>query len=305
MTHESLPKRPKNGIPFGLNILELFALTCALGISLSNLNARQLSVKGVPVEVVATASEYVPRSTTVSQPGHSYTDCVGDTSYFGDFNDYGSVGSVSATATTNAHCSTTVTPPAETTLTQYRRVNYTIVKGTRALYLLACTQTWRPSVGASFAGLLAGVASGDSTTAARTSQSVGGKWSKCPAFFIGSNYTLSIRNTSNAELKGTTGGRPSKLDYLSSAALPPAQPSPEPSDRTGPSSTPATSSVHVTSAPSGAEIYVDGKFYGNTPSDITLPTGQHVVRVTIGGKAWTRTVQITAGEISLHAEMPR
>lgn len=50
-------------------------------------------LKGVPkaqanngaVEVVATASEYVPRSATVSHPGHSYTDCSGSTSYFGRF----------------------------------------------------------------------------------------------------------------------------------------------------------------------------------------------------------------------------
>jgi hypothetical protein len=62
--------------------------------------------------------------------------------------------------------------------------------------------------------------------------------------------------------------------------------------------------VHVTSSPSGGEIYVDGKFFGNTPSDISLPLGEHVVKVTFGGKEWTRTVQITGGEIQLRAELP-
>jgi hypothetical protein len=62
--------------------------------------------------------------------------------------------------------------------------------------------------------------------------------------------------------------------------------------------------VHVTSLPSGGEIYVDGKFFGNTPSDITLAAGEHVFKITVGGKEWSRSVQITAGEISLHAEMP-
>jgi hypothetical protein len=62
--------------------------------------------------------------------------------------------------------------------------------------------------------------------------------------------------------------------------------------------------VHLTSSPSGGEIYVDGKFVGNTPSDITLPTGEHVVKVTIGGKEWSRSIQITSGEVSLHAEIP-
>jgi hypothetical protein len=42
--------------------------------------------------------------------------------------------------------------------------------------------------------------------------------------------------------------------------------------------------VHFTSLPTAAEIYVDGKFFGNTPSDIMLGVGEHVVRITIGGK---------------------
>jgi hypothetical protein len=42
---------------------------------------------------------------------------------------------------------------------------------------------------------------------------------------------------------------------------------------------------------------------GNTPSDVTLVTGEHTVRITVGGKEWTRTVQITTGEIHLHAEI--
>jgi hypothetical protein len=50
-------------------------------------------------------------------------------------------------------------------------------------------------------------------------------------------------------------------------------------------------------------MYVDGKFFANTPSDITLAAGEHVVRVAIGGKEWSRTVQITPGEVRLHAEI--
>ena len=62
--------------------------------------------------------------------------------------------------------------------------------------------------------------------------------------------------------------------------------------------------VHITSSPSGGEIYIDGKFFGNTPSDIALAPGEHVVSVTLGGKEWTRNVQITGGEIQLRAELP-
>jgi hypothetical protein len=64
----------------------------------------------------------------------------------------------------------------------------------------------------------------------------------------------------------------------------------------------AAAKVHITSTPTGGEIYIDGKFYGNAPSDITLPAGEHVVKVTLGGgKDWTRSVQVTSGEIQLHA----
>ena len=66
----------------------------------------------------------------------------------------------------------------------------------------------------------------------------------------------------------------------------------------------AQTMVHITSSPSGGEIYIDGKFFGNAPSDIALAPGEHVVRVTLGGEEWTRTVQITGGEIQLRAELP-
>jgi PEGA domain len=68
-------------------------------------------------------------------------------------------------------------------------------------------------------------------------------------------------------------------------------------------STPETAKVHITSSPTGGEIYVDGKFFGNAPSDITLPAGEHLVKITIGGKEWSRTIEITPGEITVHADV--
>jgi len=55
--------------------------------------------------------------------------------------------------------------------------------------------------------------------------------------------------------------------------------------------------------PGGGEIFVDGGFYGSTPSDITVPIGQHVIRGTLGGRECSRAIEITSGEISIHAEM--
>jgi hypothetical protein len=151
--------------------------------------------------------------------------------------------------------------------------------------------------------VLAGAATGASGAQAGASAG-GGKWSECPAFIIGGKYALSAQNTSDAWLEGTGGAKPIALAYLSSAALPAlaAKPTPAPSSQIPRSADSAK--VHVTSEPSGGEIYIDGKFFGNAPSDIAFAPGKHVVRVTLGGKEWTRTVQITGGEIQLRAELP-
>ena len=67
--------------------------------------------------------------------------------------------------------------------------------------------------------------------------------------------------------------------------------------------TPETTKVHFTSSPIHSEIYVDGKFFGNTPSDIILPIGEHIVKITIGGKEWSRSIQINPGEITVNADL--
>jgi PEGA domain len=54
--------------------------------------------------------------------------------------------------------------------------------------------------------------------------------------------------------------------------------------------------VIVKSTPAGADINVDGKFMGNTPSTIQLTPGDHVVSVEKEGlRPWERGMTITAG----------
>jgi PEGA domain len=260
----------------------------------------------VPVVVVATASEYVPRSTTVSHPGHSYTDCVGDTSYFGRFDSYGNSGTISGSASTTTRCNSTFSPPSETTLTTYSRVNYTIARSDHALYLLSCTQTWSLTaaerVRLGIMGAAEGGSGSNSGATGRAAANAKGKWSECPAFIIGSEYTLTVRDTSDARLKSAAASKPIKLDFLSSAELTVQNTESSPVQPQDVST--AEARVHITSTPDGGEIYIDGKFVGNTPSYLTLPAGEHTVRITFGGKEWSRSVQITPGEISLHAEIP-
>jgi len=63
---------------------------------------------------------------------------------------------------------------------------------------------------------------------------------------------------------------------------------------TAPTMQPAT--VIVKSTPPGADINVDGKFMGNTPSTIQLTPGDHVVTVEKEGlRPWERGMTITAG----------
>jgi hypothetical protein len=62
-----------------------------------------------------------------------------------------------------------------------------------------------------------------------------------------------------------------------------------------------------TSEPSGAEIYVDGKFVGDTPSMIILAAGTHDLRISADGFApWSRMLEASAGnKLTIRATLPR
>ena len=64
-------------------------------------------------------------------------------------------------------------------------------------------------------------------------------------------------------------------------------------------------SLRVTSEPDGAEISVDGKFVGTTPSTLHLPAGPHEIEVRAAGRrAWKRTVEVLKdSEASLKAAL--
>ncbi len=55
----------------------------------------------------------------------------------------------------------------------------------------------------------------------------------------------------------------------------------------------AASTVSFSSEPSGAEIYIDGKFVGQTPATISVQPGSHVVVVKAKGrKNWQRDLEV-------------
>jgi hypothetical protein len=66
---------------------------------------------------------------------------------------------------------------------------------------------------------------------------------------------------------------------------------------TGPTATADLVTVSAKSLPDGADITVDGKFMGNTPSTLRLGAGDHVIVIQRPGfKPWQRTMTLTAGE---------
>lgn len=69
----------------------------------------------------------------------------------------------------------------------------------------------------------------------------------------------------------------------------------------------AASSVTVTSTPDAADISVDGKFVGTTPSTIQLAPGEHKILVSrTGFKTWERTMTVNPkGSVNLNAELEK
>jgi hypothetical protein len=66
----------------------------------------------------------------------------------------------------------------------------------------------------------------------------------------------------------------------------------------------AIATVDIASTPSGADIEIDGKFVGNTPSTIDIPPGDHEIAVKKSGFAnWDKKISVSAGHINVSAEL--
>lgn len=66
----------------------------------------------------------------------------------------------------------------------------------------------------------------------------------------------------------------------------------------------ALAQIDVASVPTGADIEVDGKFVGSTPSSISLSVGDHEIAIKKSGfTAWNRKMSVSAGHININAEL--
>jgi hypothetical protein len=80
----------------------------------------------------------------------------------------------------------------------------------------------------------------------------------------------------------------------------------QPQESTSPQAMTPSASMTISSTPSGAEIYLDGSFFGNTPSTVNAPTGKHSICVKKPGyQDWVRELTVSGGAINLTAELVR
>lgn len=87
-------------------------------------------------------------------------------------------------------------------------------------------------------------------------------------------------------------------------------PAPQPAATSAPPPTQQTASVGklmIVSVPDGADIELDGGFAGNTPSELQVSDGEHIVVVKKSGfKDWERKLKVSAGSsIRLNAELEK
>jgi hypothetical protein len=62
--------------------------------------------------------------------------------------------------------------------------------------------------------------------------------------------------------------------------------------------------VEVTSAPTGADVELDGNFVGNTPSTIGVSQGDHTITLKKNGyKLWEKKIKVSSGNVKISAEL--
>jgi hypothetical protein len=116
---------------------------------------------------------------------------------------------------------------------------------------------------------------------------------------LSQNYTAEELKQGRSDCQGVTGKTPLQGDLKAASASVQAA-------AATPSATPAATAndLSISSIPPGADIEVDGKFIGNTPSSVTLAPGDHDIAVKKNGfAAWDRKITISGGHVTINAEL--
>ena len=124
-------------------------------------------------------------------------------------------------------------------------------------------------------------------------------------------YTLvaSNRNESRPAPVAAVATQPAPAPHSAPAAQSSSAPAQPPAAALGglPQKAEEKVKCNFTSTPSGAEITLDGKYVGNTPSEIAVNTGPHVVVFTMSGfTQWNRELTVLSGsELTVSAILPK
>jgi len=72
----------------------------------------------------------------------------------------------------------------------------------------------------------------------------------------------------------------------------------------GSNGTAGTGSVTIASNVPGADIEVDGTYFGSTPTTLPLSAGTHQIAVKSGSAAWQRSMLVNAGSsVNVNAQL--
>src|SRR5216684_129208 len=75
-------------------------------------------------------------------------------------------------------------------------------------------------------------------------------------------------------------------------------------DSAAAATTASAAQIDIASTPPGADIEIDGKFVGSTPSSVNVAPGDHDVVVKKSGFAvWDRKVTVSSGHVNINAEL--
>jgi len=82
------------------------------------------------------------------------------------------------------------------------------------------------------------------------------------------------------------------------------QPQQPPATATAANTADPPTTVSISSVPPSADVEVDGKFVGNTPSSVSLSAGEHTVKIAKKGfKVWERKLTVSGGTANVNAEL--
>lgn len=100
--------------------------------------------------------------------------------------------------------------------------------------------------------------------------------------------TETVVNAPDAPATAPQGGEATAGASKSTVAPPPIEPPPPPP--------PEEAYVDFNSNPPGADVNIDGRFHGNTPTRISLPPGKHLIEIRLAGhRTWIRNMVVDPG----------